>query len=210
MADDVPRTIRENRVMVIYRGQTPEQCLEFSAGLHAAGIRLFEVTLNGPDPFTAITALHDAYGGALPIGAGTVLTADDVARAADAGARIIVSPNVDEAVIARTKALGLVSVPGAFTPTEIVRAVDLGADVVKVFPIRPVGADYIRQLRGPLPDVPMMATGGVDADLAGACMQAGCTAVGVGIQLFGERALAGDPEALAAGARRMLDAAAPG
>lgn len=209
MAEDVLRTIQEHRVMVIYRGQTLKQCLELSAALHSAGIRLFEVTLNGVEPFTAIKALHDEYGGDLPIGAGTVLTADDVSRAADAGARIIVSPNLDEAVVTRTKDLGLISIPGAFTPTEIVRAMQSGADMVKVFPVRPVGADYIRQLQGPLPDVPMFATGGVDAELAGACMRAGCAGVGVGIQLFGERALGGDPAALAAEARRFLDATAP-
>ncbi|MEW2357165.1 bifunctional 4-hydroxy-2-oxoglutarate aldolase/2-dehydro-3-deoxy-phosphogluconate aldolase [Spirillospora sp. NPDC029432] len=208
MADDVLRSIREHRVMVIYRGQTVRECLRATAELYRAGIRLFEVTLNGDDPFTAIEALAKEYGGEIPIGAGTVLTPEDVSRAADAGARFMVSPHVDAAVVAATKEAGLVSIPGAFTPTEIVQAVRLGADVVKVFPIGPVGADHIRQLRGPLPDVPMLATGGVDAELAGACVRAGCDGVGVGVQLFGERALAGDPAALAEGARRFLDATA--
>jgi 2-dehydro-3-deoxyphosphogluconate aldolase/(4S)-4-hydroxy-2-oxoglutarate aldolase len=208
MTDDVLQSIREHRVMVIYRGQTPRQCLLATAELYRAGIRLFEVTLSGNDPLAVIKALHAEYGAEIPIGAGTVLTPEDVARAADAGARFMVSPNVDEAVVASTKEAGLVSIPGAFTPTEIVQAVRYGADVVKVFPISPVGADHIRQLRGPLPDVPMLATGGVDAKLAGECVRAGCDGVGVGIQLFGERALAGDPEALADGARRFLDATA--
>ncbi|MQA11674.1 MAG: hypothetical protein GEU98_24620 [Pseudonocardiaceae bacterium] len=207
MADDILHRIKERRVLAIYRGQSVRRCLELSAVLHQAGIRLFEVTLNGGEPFEAINALHDEYGGEFPIGAGTVLTADDVSRAADAGARFIVSPNVDEAVIGRAKALGLNVIPGAFTPTEVVRAAQLGADLVKVFPIRPVGADYIRQLRGPLPDVPLLATGGVDAELAGACMAAGCTGVGVGVQLLGDT---DDSAALAQQARRLVDVTTSG
>lgn len=203
MADDVLAQLRQYRAMVIYRGQSPRECLDLTALLRAEGLGLFEVTLNSDEPFAAIRALRQEYGDDLALGAGTVMSADDVSRAADAGARFVVSPHVDEAVLAKAQELGLGTVPGAFTPTEVVRAVRLGADVVKVFPVSPVGADHIRQLKGPLPDVSMLATGGVGPDLARACLAAGCTGVGVGVQLLGAP---GDPDAVRAGARRLVDA----
>lgn len=203
MANDVLSLVREHRAMVIYRGQPVEQCLALTDLLYREGIRLFEVTLGGGEPFAAITALHEKYGHEIPIGAGTVLTEDDVSKAADAGARFIVCPHVDEAVIERAKALDLGVIPGAFTPTEIVNATRLGADLVKVFPIGPVGAGYIRQLRGPLPDVPLLPTGGVGADLARECVAEGCEGVGVGVQLLGGL---DDADGLRAETRRLLDA----
>ncbi|MBK1783595.1 bifunctional 4-hydroxy-2-oxoglutarate aldolase/2-dehydro-3-deoxy-phosphogluconate aldolase [Prauserella cavernicola] len=203
MANDVLSRVLEHRAMVIYRGQSKQQCLELTELLYAQGIRLFEVTLNAGEPFAAISALHEKYGGDLPIGAGTVMTRDDVSRAADAGARFVVCPHVDEAVIERAKELDLGVIPGAFTATEVVRATRLGADLVKVFPIAPVGADYVRQLKGPLPDVPMLATGGVGPDLARECLDAGCAGVGVGVQLLGDPA---DTAALTEQARRLVAA----
>ncbi|KID31605.1 bifunctional 4-hydroxy-2-oxoglutarate aldolase/2-dehydro-3-deoxy-phosphogluconate aldolase [Prauserella rugosa] len=203
MAHDILDQVRRHRAMVIFRGQSPRECLSLAEVLHGEGIRLFEVTLNSADPFAAITALRAEYGDELPVGAGTVLTAADVERAADAGAQFVVSPHVDEDVLARAGQLGLGTVPGAFTATEVVRAVRLGADVVKVFPISPVGAEHIRQLRGPLPDVPMMATGGVGPELAGACLAAGCAGVGVGVQLLGDPS---DPPSVRTQARRLRSA----
>lgn len=202
MPEDVTRRVRDGRVVIILRGHSAATCRRITDLLHGAGLRLFEVTFDSGEPVEAIAALHEAYGAEIPIGAGTVLTAEDVSRAADAGARFIVSPNVDEAVIERTKELGLTSIPGAFTPSEIVRAVRAGADIVKVFPIRPVGADYLRQLRGPLPHVPLLATGGVDVDLAGDCIAAGATGVGVGVHLLGSP---DDHDGLARNARRLLE-----
>ncbi|MCR3718379.1 MULTISPECIES: bifunctional 4-hydroxy-2-oxoglutarate aldolase/2-dehydro-3-deoxy-phosphogluconate aldolase [Prauserella salsuginis group] len=203
MADDVLRQVRQHRAMVIYRGQSIRECLDLTALLRDEGIRLFEVTLNSDEPFAAIRALRDEYGDGLALGAGTVMTADDVSRAAEAGARFVVSPHVDEAVIERAKELGLGAVPGAFTPTEVVQAVRLGADVVKVFPIAPVGVGHLRQLKGPLPDVPMLATGGVGPDLARACLDEGCAGVGVGVQLLG---VPGDPDTVRTQARRLVEA----
>ncbi|GAA1209101.1 bifunctional 4-hydroxy-2-oxoglutarate aldolase/2-dehydro-3-deoxy-phosphogluconate aldolase [Prauserella alba] len=204
MDDDVLAQVRQHRAMVIYRGQSTRECLDLTALLWDEGIRMFEVTLNSDEPFAAIRALRDEHGDALALGAGTVMTADDVSRAAEAGARFVVSPHVDETVIARARELGLGAVPGAFTPTEVVRAVRLGADVVKVFPIAPVGAGYLRQLKGPLPDVPMLATGGVGPDLARACLDEGCAGVGVGVQLLGSP---GDPDTVRTQARRLVEAA---
>lgn len=203
---DTLEAIRRHRIVIIYRGEAPEDCVTIARSLYDAGIRLFEVTLNSDRPLEGIALLRKEFGDDVEIGAGTVLEPEEVDRAAEAGAGFIISPDLDESVIARTKQAGLVSIPGALTPTEIRRAVRAGADLVKVFPIRPVGgADYIRQLRGPLPDVPMMATGGVDAALARECFAAGCDGIGVGVHLLathGKR-----PEDLAEQATALVEAA---
>ncbi|TQL66399.1 2-dehydro-3-deoxyphosphogluconate aldolase/(4S)-4-hydroxy-2-oxoglutarate aldolase [Nocardioides albertanoniae] len=200
---DLLTELKKHRVLIIFRGQEPQQCADIAETLYEAGMRLFEVTLNSADPYAGITAVRDRVGQDAMVGAGTVLTTDEVDRAAAAGAQFMVSPDVDVDVIEHTKALGLSSVPGALTPTEVRRAVRAGADVVKIFPIRSVGADHVRQLRGPLPDVSYMGTGGVDIALARDCIEAGCTGIGVGVHLLGDPS---DPDTLVAGARRLAEA----
>lgn len=204
---DVADAVRRHKVIIIYRGFGPESCLEISRTLYDAGLRLFEVTLNSEAAYESIRALRAEFGSEVGIGAGTVLDPAEVAPVADAGAGFVISPNLDEEVVARTKEAGLASIPGAFTPTEVVRAVRAGADLVKVFPISPVGPDYIRQLRGPLPDVPIVATGGVNAELAKGCLAQGCLGVGVGVHLLGARP--GEPvdaEELTRQAKQLLAA----
>lgn len=202
---DTLEAIRRHRIVIIYRGEAPEDCVTIARGLYDAGIRLFEVTLNSDRPLEGIALLRKEFGADVEIGAGTVLVPEEVDRAAEAGAGFIISPDLDESVVARTKQAGLVSIPGALTPTEVRRAMRAGADLVKVFPIRPVGADYIRQLRGPLPEVPMVATGGVDAALARECFAAGCDGVGVGVHLLATRGKR--PEDLAEQATALVEAA---
>ncbi len=201
---DTLRDILEHRLVVIYRGLSARECLTATKALYDSGVRLFEVTFNSDRPVDAIRLLRAELGLDVRVGAGTVLREGEVEQAAEAGAEFIISPNLEESVVAATKRAGLVSIPGAFTPTEIMHAVAAGADLVKVFPLRPVGADYIRQLRGPLPDVPMFATGGVDVDLAREATEAGCVGVGVGVQLLGPDPA--DTEQLAASAREFLAA----
>ncbi|KAF4405791.1 bifunctional 4-hydroxy-2-oxoglutarate aldolase/2-dehydro-3-deoxy-phosphogluconate aldolase [Streptomyces lycii] len=203
--NDLLHDLERDRLLVIFRGQSAGQCADLAEGLHEAGIRLFEVTLNSPDPFAGITALRDRLGAGARVGAGTVLTTGEVDRVAEAGGQFVVSPDIDAQVVERTRELGMGSVPGAFTPTEVVRAVRAGADAVKVFPISSAGAGHIRQLRGPLPDVPFVATGGVDEELAGECVEAGCAGVGVAVHLLG------DPDDIASvvrGAQRFAKATA--
>ncbi|AXK31862.1 hypothetical protein DVA86_03570 [Streptomyces armeniacus] len=202
---DLLSDLERSRVLAIFRGQSPGQCADLAEGLYEAGIRLFEVTLNSADPFAGIAALRDRLGADARVGAGTVLTTGEVEQVADAGGRFVVSPDIEPGVVERTKELGMGSVPGALTPTEVLRAVRAGADAVKVFPVSSVGAGHIRQLRGPLPDVPYVATGGVDADLASACIDAGCAGVGVAVHLLGDPA---DPESVVRGARRLTAATA--
>lgn len=196
--------ILQAQVVVIFRGLTPDACVQTATALHEGGVRGFEVTLNSPGALDAIARLRAELPDDTVIGAGTVLSPDEVVAARDAGAQFVISPNVDGEVIACTRAEGLVSIPGAQTATEVLAAHGAGAHIVKIFPIRPLGADYIALLRGPIADVPFMATGGVDAVLAQACLAAGAQTIGVGLQVFAGRP---DEIDLADAARRYLSVA---
>jgi 2-dehydro-3-deoxyphosphogluconate aldolase/(4S)-4-hydroxy-2-oxoglutarate aldolase len=198
-----------SRIVLIYRGQTPEDCAALTRVLADAGIRYFEVTMNTPNALKAIRLLRDQAGDGIHIGAGTVTKPEEVDQVQAAGATYIVSPNTNFKVIERTKQLGMFSIPGAFTPTEIMNAYEAGADIVKVFPIRNVGADYIRQLRGPIKDIPFMTTGGVTLELVRPLREAGADAVGVGIHYFGSGGNPDDPayrQSLTEQAKKFIDA----
>ncbi|MFO7546419.1 MAG: bifunctional 4-hydroxy-2-oxoglutarate aldolase/2-dehydro-3-deoxy-phosphogluconate aldolase [Trueperaceae bacterium] len=182
---DVVAAIETHRIVIVLRGLAPDACLRASRALLAGGISLFEVTMNSPRPTDAIRALVAELGERAWIGAGTVTSVDHVEAAAAAGARYVVSPDTNPAVIHRTRELGLVSVPGALTPTEVLAARDAGAHFVKVFPIRSVGADHLRQLRGPIDDVRFIATGGVTLEMIPELMEAGASAVAMGLHLLG-------------------------
>ena len=155
-----------------------------------AGVRLFEVTTDSPNAADTVGLLKANLGEEVSIGAGTVFEVNQVDLMADAGASYIVSQNTNVDVVRKTKDLGLVSIPGAFTPSEIMTAWEAGADMVKVFPINVVGAQYITQLRGPMSDIPLMATGGITLEMVGELMRAGCNSVGISVQLLGKDLLA--------------------
>lgn len=192
-------------LVVIYRGLPTDDVCAATEVLLGAGITAFETTVDSPNAMGTIAELGERFGEHGSFGAGTVRSVDQVRAAADAGASFLLSPHLDEDVVAATKAAGLVSVPGAFTATEVVRAHAAGADVVKVFPIGPVGASYVRQLRQPLPDIPMLVSGGVTASLGRECLAAGCDSVGVGVgHLDPEAAAERDWSRLASGAARYL------
>jgi 2-dehydro-3-deoxyphosphogluconate aldolase/(4S)-4-hydroxy-2-oxoglutarate aldolase len=193
-------------LVVIYRGLAADAVGAATEAILAAGPAAFEVTLNTPGALASIAALRDRFGYRAPIGAGTVTTTEDVKAAADAGASFLISPHLDPEVVAATKEAGLISIPGAFTPTELVRARAAGADLVKLFPVAPAGgAAYVRQVRAPLADIPLLAVGGVTAALGRECLRAGCAGVGVGIRHIDEDAVRdGDWAALTAGARRFM------
>lgn len=150
----------------------------------AGGITTVEITLTTPGALQAVARWSARP--ELLVGAGTAMTAEDAARAVDNGAAFIASPICDAAVVAATTAAGCVAMPGAMTPTEIVRARDVGADIVKVFPMPPEGAGYIRTIRGPLPTVRLAPSGGVRADTAAALLHAGADALNVGSWLTHE------------------------
>ena len=160
--------INQTRVIVIARGIEKDILLSAAGAMLDGGIRLLEVAFDQSGDIAGccerINALKCAFDGRLCVGAGTVLTAHQAELARAAGAEFIISPNTDFSVIERTKALGMASIPGAATPTEIVNARNAGADIVKIFPANIFGAQYIKMLKAPLSHIPMMAVGNMDAE----------------------------------------------
>ncbi len=174
--------ILEHKIVAILRGCKPANIVEISQALYDGGIRLLEITLNSPGALDAIQQVAAQFGDRMVIGAGTVLTVEEVKAAVTAGARFILSPSLDVEVIRVTRDLGAVSVPGAFTATEILTAYRAGANIVKVFPAS-VGPAYFRDIRGPLPQIQLMPTGGVSMDNIRDFQKAGAVAFGVGSAL---------------------------
>src|SRR5918911_399903 len=173
--------------------------LEVAAALVEGGITTLEFTLTTPGAITAIERCRARFGEAVVVGAGTVLDADGARRCLAAGAQFLVSPGLDPNVIAVARDGGALAMPGAMTPTEILAAWRAGADVVKVFPARALGPRYIADVLAPLPDVPLMPTGGVDATNAAEYLRTGAVAVAVGGNLVDPATVArGDWAALTA------------
>ena len=177
--------IEAGRIIAILRGDFAGREEEMVAVLLEAGITAVEVTLNSPRALDSIARLAAQFGSRMAIGAGTVMQAQEVERAADAGAQFIVSPNRSLPVITATKQHGLASFPGCFTPSEIIEALEAGAHAAKVFPAQCLGPDFIKALRGPLPQARLIPTGGVTPEAARAYLANGAWAVGVGSELVG-------------------------
>jgi 2-dehydro-3-deoxyphosphogalactonate aldolase len=172
-------------LVAIIRGVTPTDVEAISEAILAAGIRIVEVPLNSPDPFASIRHLSSCMGERAVVGAGTVLTAEDVARTEEAGGRLIVSPNTSPAVIEATARRGMVSAPGYFTPTEAFAALDAGAHCLKLFPAEAASPAVVKAHRAVLPaDVPLLVVGGVRPDNLKAFLQAGATGFGLGSGLY--------------------------
>jgi 2-dehydro-3-deoxyphosphogalactonate aldolase len=172
-------------LIAILRGIAPDRAADTAAALVDAGIDWIEVPLNSPRPLESIAAMAAALGDCARIGAGTVLTPEEVRAVAGAGATFVVSPNADPQVIARTKQLGLGSYPGVFTATECFAALAAGADALKVFPASLMGTDGLKAIRAVLPrGTRVYAVGGVGpADFA-AWRAAGADGFGLGSSLF--------------------------
>jgi 2-dehydro-3-deoxyphosphogalactonate aldolase len=205
VADDLFATLAGAPLVAILRGVRPEEAVAIGRALVAGGVRVIEVPLNSPDPLSSIAALATDLDGRALVGAGTVMTTTEVAAVADAGGRLIVSPTVDAEVIAATRARGLASLPGAFTPTEIAAAHRAGADAVKLFPAEVMGIGGIKAVRAVFPPaVRMIAVGGVTPDTARAMLAAGCVGLGVGSALYRPGATPAEVAAAAAAFRDGL------
>lgn len=194
--------ITDLRIVAIIRASSAEEAVEVGELLVATGLTAVEVALTTPQGLDAIATLAGVEDGRI-VGAGTVLDARTAAEAVAAGARFVVSPGFDEEVVLEAARLGAASMPGAATPTEVMRAQSLGADFVKLFPASTYGPGHLRALRVVFPDVAFVPTGGVGPGNAPAWFEAGATAVAVGSALTG-----GGPAEAQRLARDLLSAAA--
>jgi 2-dehydro-3-deoxyphosphogluconate aldolase/(4S)-4-hydroxy-2-oxoglutarate aldolase len=186
----VLRIVEESKIVTIARKVPHDRLLPAADALIRGGIRLLEVTFDQASPTCLtdtpadIARLGEAFGEKLCVGAGTVITKEQVAAAYEAGARFIVSPNTDPEIIAMAKALGLVTFPGALTPTEILNAYQAGADFVKIFPAETLGLPYIKSVMAPISHVPLVAVGGVNEDNIADFLNLGLKGVGIGSNIL--------------------------
>lgn len=174
--------ILTHKIIAIIRGAEPSDVLEIANALYEGGIRCMEITLNSPQALQVIEDIATKMEGRMLVGAGTVLDPAGARSAIAAGAKFIVSPITDIGTIHQTKDLSAVSIPGAFTPTEIYTAYTGGGDIIKVFP-GSSGPGFIKEIRGPLPHIPLMPTGGVTLQNLFEFKQAGAVAFGIGKSL---------------------------
>lgn len=174
----------ETGLIVILRRLEPSVAEDTVEELIDSGVRLLEITVDSPKAFELIDTFQTKFGSTVCVGAGTVTDAGTAARAIDCGAQFILSPSLHPEVIETTLRRGKVSIPGAMTPTEAVTAIQLGAQVVKLFPANVVGVPFVKAMQGPFPHIPLIPTGGIDASNAQAFIQAGAPAVAVGGSLI--------------------------
>jgi 2-dehydro-3-deoxyphosphogalactonate aldolase len=172
-------------LVAIIRGVTPDEAVDIAGALYEGGIRIIEVPLNSPEALDSIRRIAAALGDQALIGAGTVLQRGDVAQVRDAGGRIIVSPNMNPAVIRATVEAGMVSSPGIFTPSEAFAALDAGAHTLKLFPAEAASPTVVKSLRAVLPKaVPFLVVGGVTPDSVTGWLDAGANGFGLGGGLY--------------------------
>jgi len=174
--------ILEHKIVAIIRGANPVDVLKIANALYDGGVKILEVTMNSANALEVIKQLSETMKDKMQIGAGTVLDAEMVNSAISAGAQFIISPYLNLEVIKTTKQLGAVSIPGAYTPTEIVNAYSSGGDIIKVFPASS-NVNYIKEIRAPLPHIPLMPTGGITLENIGEFQKAGAVAFGIGTAL---------------------------
>ena len=201
----LPAGLVTGGVVAIARGRTADTAPQVADALVAGGVLAFEITLNEPvvGALRAIESVANRAPG-LAIGAGTVLSIDSARLAVDAGATFLVMPHTDPELVAWAAGRGVPTLPGAFTPTEVLAAWRAGAAAVKLFPASVAGPAFVRECHGPFPDIPLVPSGGVTAETAADFIRAGAVAVGVGSWLFGDA----EPSGVSARARQVVEAVA--
>lgn len=209
---DIMQEVLDKKIIAIVRGVSSRDILPVAQALLDGGVSMMEITFDQTsaagcaETLSSLEAVKTKFAGVMRIGAGTVLTAQQVADAQARGAEYIISPNVDAEVIAKTKELGLLSMPGALTPSEVAAAHKMGGDIIKLFPAGSWETDYIKALRAPLAHIPLAAVGGVTPDNILDFLAAGACCVGIGGNLVSATRVAqGGFAAITATARQFVE-----
>ena len=204
-------SILTNKIIAIIRGADPADVLRITEALYEGGVHCVEITLNSADAFRLIEELSTKMEGKITVGAGTVLNISGVRDAVSAGAKFIISPMLDIGVIHKTKELGAVSIPGAYTPTEIFTAFSNGGDIIKVFP-GSAGPSFIAEVLAPFPYIPLMPTGGVNLANIRDFKKSGAVAFGIGKSLVDTRqkVTPGYLQQITSNAMNFIEAITPG
>lgn len=176
--------LKKGKLVAVIRGARPDQIVPIARALKDGGISALEITVETPRVCTLIEKVKDEFGDQVIAGAGTVLDPETARATIMAGAEFIFSPTVNAETIKMAKRYGVISIPGALTPTEILTAYEHGADIIKVFPADSLGVSYFKNLKGPLPHIPLMPTGGVNLDNLASFLKAGAVAAGLGGSLI--------------------------
>jgi len=203
MKNQVINRILEEKIVVIVRGIASDKIIPLAEAMYEGGIRALEITYNASnmdenaEVAGNIKKLVDHFGDRMIIGAGTVLTTEQVELTKAAGGTFIISPNAKEEIIRKTCELGMVSIPGALTPTECVDAYDAGADFVKLFPITNLGSSYVKAMKAPLSHIRFLGVGGIDENNMEEYLKAGVCGFGIGSNIVNKKLIeAGDFEAI--------------
>lgn len=202
----------DTMIVAIIRGFEPDVCLRLAEAYFKGGINMVEVTFNQKAPQTwkdtaaAIKAIKDTFNDSVMVGAGTVLTEEQLKICEDAGGEFMVTPNMNASLIRKCVADGLMAMPGALTPTEAVEAYNAGAKYVKIFPAGVLGPGYIKAITAPLSHIPFLAVGGISPDNIADFIKAGCAGAGVGGNLTNKEWIkAGEWDKIAAVARSLVE-----
>ena len=204
--------IKEHKFIAIFRHIPKEYAERAAQAVYDGGVRIFEITFNPSSDTTVedtkeiIRTIREMFGDSVCVGAGTVINTEFARAAHEAGASFIVSPCTKADVVKFTKDNGMLSIPGAFTPTEIVNAYDMGADIVKVFPVAADNVGYLKNVMSPLSHIPFIPTGGINPDTVRAFMQTGAVAVAAGATIVTEALVKnGEFDRITENARRHVE-----
>ncbi len=204
---DFYQRLKEERLVVILRDIADDQIIPVAEALYQGGIRLLEITMNTEGAVHQITQLSRLFQDKMMIGAGTVWDTETAQAAIEAGAAYLITPNLDEEVIAYGKNQQIDVLPGVMTPTEIVRAYRAGAAMVKLFPFGSLGVRYLRELQGPLRHISMVAVGGITLDNIKEVFAAGAAGIGIGGSVLDQEAMRkGEYHVLSDKARKFVEA----
>ena len=188
--DNIIDTVKDRKIIAIVRGVASKNLIPLAGALYDGGIRLMEITYNASDSTSddetaaGIAALAHNFSDKMYVGAGTVLTAEQVKKTYDAGGSFVISPNTDTEIIKYTKNLGMISIPGALTPSEAEAAKRADADFVKIFPITSMGPNYVRAITAPLSHIHFLAVGGITPENIREYLDAGVCGFGIGSNII--------------------------